>query len=98
MCGILDEFENYNNIKFIPSSIILKGCVISSQQLFKRYKISEDLKTFCDVDLSLMKEYEPEYIYEITLNMFDFDCLSDKLDLLQIDFTKVLFFQKFKYF
>lgn len=89
---ILKEFGKISKINFIPSLICLKGCVVSCEELFTRYKLSKKSETFCGVNLSPMKKFQPEYVYELLLNMFKCINLSENFDLLKIDLSNVCFF------
>ncbi|KAL3120320.1 hypothetical protein niasHT_001133 [Heterodera trifolii] len=74
----------------IPSLILLKGCLISSDTLHARSTLipsaEERRHTYCGADLSPMGDYRVTHFQELESRTLPYDSLSDPVELLRMEF------------
>jgi hypothetical protein len=71
----------------LPVQISVNGCLINSLELCKRSRLLQNKKTYCDIDLSPMDEYRVQYFHEIETQTFDFEQISDDVELFRMDLS-----------
>ncbi|KAF7638175.1 DHHC domain-containing protein [Meloidogyne graminicola] len=81
------RLRNHKTI-LIPVQISVNACLINSLELCKRSRLLEDKhSTYGDIDLSPMDEYRVQYFHEIETQTFDFEQISDDVELFRMDLS-----------
>ncbi|KAI3420184.1 protein arginine methyltransferase 10 [Globodera pallida] len=74
----------------IPNLILLKGCLISSEQLHARSALltspEAQQRTYCGTDLSPMGDYRVTHFQELESRTLRFETLSEPVELFRMEF------------
>uniref|UniRef100_A0A915MNY6 Protein arginine N-methyltransferase n=1 Tax=Meloidogyne javanica TaxID=6303 RepID=A0A915MNY6_MELJA len=71
----------------VPVQLSVNGCLINSNELCKRSRLLQDKQTYCGIDLSPMDDYRVQYFHEIETKTFDFEQISEDVELFRMDFS-----------
>nr|CAD2125979.1 unnamed protein product [Meloidogyne enterolobii] len=71
----------------VPVQLSVNGCLINSNELCKRSRLLQDKQTYCGIDLTPMDDYRVQYFHEIETKTFDFEQISEDVELFRMDFS-----------